>query len=146
MNTAWNRRCRNLPSGTALSLYDNRITPIIITDITRRCNVRIQNPYTCTTLSSSDDFDYECLLKKLCVLLCRPQNAPECTSEHLQLSNFLGEHAPRPPCNERLQGSHFSTLANDITPQMGKVMYSPDWLATTTNRQLIKTSKNLLSN
>ena len=23
--TAWNRRCRNLPSGTALSLYDNRI-------------------------------------------------------------------------------------------------------------------------
>ena len=29
MNTAWNRRCRNLPSGTALSLYEDRITPII---------------------------------------------------------------------------------------------------------------------
>ena len=25
MNTAWNRWCRNLPSGTALSLYDNHI-------------------------------------------------------------------------------------------------------------------------
>ena len=53
MNTAWNRWCRNLPSGTALSLYDNRITPIIITDITGRCNVRIQNPYTCTTSSGT---------------------------------------------------------------------------------------------
>ena len=51
MNTAWNRWCRNLPSGTALSLYENRITPIIITDITGRRNVRIQNPYTCTTSS-----------------------------------------------------------------------------------------------
>ena len=51
MNTAWNRWCRNLPSGTALSLYDNRITPIIITDITGRRNVSIQNPYTCTTSS-----------------------------------------------------------------------------------------------
>ena len=30
-------------------LYDNRIIPIIITDITGKCNVRIQNPYTCTT-------------------------------------------------------------------------------------------------
>ena len=51
MNTAWNRWCRNLPSGTALSLYDNCITPFIITDITGRRNVRIQNPYTCTTSS-----------------------------------------------------------------------------------------------
>ena len=51
MNTAWNRWCRNLPSSTALSLYENRITPIIITDITGRRNVRIQNPYTCTTSS-----------------------------------------------------------------------------------------------
>ena len=54
MNTAWNRWCRNLPSGTALSLYDNRITPIIITDITGRRNVRIQNSYTCTTSSGLD--------------------------------------------------------------------------------------------
>ena len=51
MNTAWNRWCWNLPSGTALSLYGNRITPIIITDITERRNVRIQNLYTCTTPS-----------------------------------------------------------------------------------------------
>ena len=54
MNIAWNRCCRNLPSATALSLYDNRITQVIITDITGRRNVRIQNPYTCTT--SSDGF------------------------------------------------------------------------------------------
>ena len=40
MNTAWNRWCRNLPSSTALSLYENRITPIIITDITGKRNVR----------------------------------------------------------------------------------------------------------
>ena len=52
MNTAWNKWCRNLPSSTALSLYENRITPIIITDITGRRNVRIQNPYTCTTSSA----------------------------------------------------------------------------------------------
>ena len=56
MNTAWNRWCRNLLSGTALSLYDNHITPIIMTDITGRRNVRIQNPYTCTT--SSDTVAY----------------------------------------------------------------------------------------
>ena len=53
MNTAWNRWCRNLPSGIALSLYDNCITPIIITDITGKCNVRIQNPFTCTTSSAA---------------------------------------------------------------------------------------------
>ena len=43
MNTAWNRWCRNCTttaSGTAISSY-NRITPIIITDITGRCNARI---------------------------------------------------------------------------------------------------------
>ena len=50
-HTAWNRWCPNLHSDTALSLYDSRITPIIITDITGRCNVRIQIPYTCTTSS-----------------------------------------------------------------------------------------------
>ena len=53
MNTAWNRWCRNLPSSRALSLYENRITPVIITDITGRRNVRIQNPYTCTTSSDT---------------------------------------------------------------------------------------------
>ena len=74
MNTAWNRWCRNLPSQsvlrpavncmhgsnhigfgvwqcTALSLYDNRITPIVIMDIIGRCNVCVKNPYTCTTSS-----------------------------------------------------------------------------------------------
>ena len=49
MNTAWNRWGRNLLTGTALSLYDNRTTPIIIMDITRR---HIQNPFTCTTSSA----------------------------------------------------------------------------------------------
>ena len=42
MNTAWNRWCQTLPSGTTFSLYDNCITRIIIMDITGRCNVRIQ--------------------------------------------------------------------------------------------------------
>ena len=41
MNTAWKVWCRNLPSGTALSLCDNRITPIIITHITGRCDVYV---------------------------------------------------------------------------------------------------------
>ena len=57
MNTAWNRWCQNLPSGTVLSLYDNRITLIIITDIPGRCNVHIQNPYICTTSSERESTD-----------------------------------------------------------------------------------------
>ena len=65
MNTAWNRWCRNLPSGTALSLYDNRITLIIITDITGRRNVRIQNPYTCTTTNQHDTKSPFCLVSWL---------------------------------------------------------------------------------
>ena len=39
-----------------LLLYDSHITPIIITDITGRCNVRIQILYTCTTSSEPDPF------------------------------------------------------------------------------------------
>ena len=67
MNTAWNRWCRNLPSGTALSLYDNRITPFMITDITGRRNVRIQNPYTCTT-SSGQNYSRMCTCA--CAMCC----------------------------------------------------------------------------
>ena len=54
--------------------------------------------------ASNDDFDGEPLLKKLCVFLCMPPNAPEYASEHLKLLNFLGEHAPRLPYSERLHG------------------------------------------
>ena len=54
--------------------------------------------FQCSSSSaSSDDNDNELsnesLLKKLCVLLCMPQNVPE----HLKVPNVLGEHAPRPP-------------------------------------------------
>ena len=36
--------------------------------------------FQCSSSSASDDdFDDEPLLKKLCVLLCMPQDAPECT-------------------------------------------------------------------
>ena len=35
--------------------------------------------------ANNDDYDGEPLLKKLCVFLCMPQNAPECVSEHLKL-------------------------------------------------------------
>ena len=44
----------------SLSLYENRITPIIITDITGRRNIRIQNPYTCTTSSGGYGFAHYC--------------------------------------------------------------------------------------
>ena len=57
----------------------------------------------CSSSASDDDFDDESLLKKLCMLLCMPQNAPECPSEHLAM---------------------FSTSANDITPP------SPRWKCT----------------
>ena len=85
MNTAWNRWCRNLPSGTALSLYDNRITPIIITDITGRCNVRIQNPYTCTTSSGFQ----VCWPWKYRVM-CHPKHArhlTSCLSQQLRINH-----------------------------------------------------------
>ena len=53
-----------------------------------------------------NDYDDEPLLKKLCVLLCMPQNAPEYSSEHLNYQNFLEDHAPRPSKNEQLQSNH----------------------------------------
>ena len=34
-----------------------------------------------------DELPDETLLKKLCLLLCMPQNAPKCTSEHLNLQS-----------------------------------------------------------
>ena len=42
-------------------------------------------------------FDDEPLIKKLCVLLCMPQNAPECASEHLKSSKFPGGACPQTP-------------------------------------------------
>ena len=57
------------------------------------------------------------LLKKLCVLLCMPQNAPECTSEHLI---FLGEYAPRPPKENDCTVALFSTSANNVAPPRWK--------------------------
>ena len=45
-----------------------------------------------------------------------PQNAPECTSEHLKSPKFSGEHAPRPPRVNSRRVAMFSTSANDIAP------------------------------
>ena len=45
--------------------------------------------------ASNDDFDDEPLLKKLCVLLCMLQNAPECASKHPKLSKFPRGACPR---------------------------------------------------
>ena len=38
----------------------------------------------------------------LCLLLCMPQDAPECASEHLKLPNFPGGACPQPPQSEQL--------------------------------------------
>ena len=54
-------------------------------------------PVAISQSASNDDFDDEPLLKKLCVLPCMPQNAPECASEHLKLSKFLGGACPQTP-------------------------------------------------
>ena len=45
--------------------------------------------------SASDDDDPP--VKKLCVFLCRPQNTPECSSEHLKLPKFVGGACPQTP-------------------------------------------------
>ena len=47
--------------------------------------------------ANNDDYDDEPLLKKLYVLLCTPQNVPECVSEHLKLSKFPGGACHRTP-------------------------------------------------
>ena len=68
----------------------------------------------------NDDYDDEPLLKKLCVLLCMPQNVPECTSQHLILP---GGSMPVNNCRVAM----FSTSAQRMTllPQMEKAMHSP---------------------
>ena len=79
--------------------------------------------------ASDDDYDDEYLLKKLCMLLCMPQSALECTSEH---QNFLGEHAPDPPSAYDNHSFLYCLLLIFIfstQPMMQKVMYSPDMKA-----------------
>ena len=73
------------------------------------------------------NFDDEPPLKKLCMLLCMPQNAPECTSEHLKSSKFPGgSMPPDPPRVNNSRAAMFTTSPNDIAPpQMEKVMYGP---------------------
>ena len=55
--------------------------------------------------ASNDDYDDDLPLKKLCVFLCMPQNAPERASEHLKLLKFPGGACPRLK-SEGLQGGH----------------------------------------
>ena len=70
--------------------------------------------------ASDEDYDDDPPLKKLCVFLCMPQNAPEYTSEH---QNFLGEHPPRV---KDCRTATFSTSANNFAPSdKREVMYGP---------------------
>ena len=80
----------------------------------------------------NNDFDDEPLLKKLCVLLCIPQNAPECAKIFL---GGGGGACPDPPRVKDCREGMFSTSANDIAPLDGKsyavmipslVMYRPN--------------------
>ena len=83
--------------------------------------------FQCSSSSASNDhFDDEPLLKHVCVLPCMPQNAPECASGHLKLSNLPGGACPT--VNDYI-GAMFSTLANDIAPTDGKSYVWPWTLA-----------------
>ena len=44
--------------------------------------------------ASNEEYGDDPPLKKLCVFLCTPQNAPECASEHLKLPKFPGGACP----------------------------------------------------
>ena len=46
--------------------------------------------------ASNDYFDDESLHKKLCVLLCMPQNAPECIRMHQNASECTRMHLRTP--------------------------------------------------
>ena len=65
------------------------------------------------------------IIMKLCVVLCMPQNAPECTSEHLKLPKFPGEACPQTPRVNDCRAAMFSTSANDIAPPDGKSYARP---------------------
>ena len=54
------------------------------------------------------------------MLLCMPQNVPECASEHLK------SMPPDPPRVKDCRADMFSISANDIAPQIEEVMYGPD--------------------
>ena len=53
--------------------------------------------------ASDDNHDNEPLLKKLCLLLCMPQNAPECASEHIKLLKISWSVPPNPPIEQSFQ-------------------------------------------
>ena len=58
--------------------------------------------------ASNDDFHDEPLLKKLCVLLCMPQNAPQNTTIS------WGSMPPDPPRVNNCREAMFTTSPNDI--------------------------------
>ena len=79
--------------------------------------------FQCSSSSASSvDYDDDPPLKKLCVLLCMPQNAPEFP---LNCQNFLAKHPPDPPIVNGCMAAMFSISANDIAPQIEKVIYGP---------------------
>ena len=60
--------------------------------------------------ASNEDYNDDPPLNKLCVFLCMPQNAPECTSEHLKLPKFPGGACPPdPPRVKDCRAAMFST-------------------------------------
>ena len=89
--------------------------------------------FQCSSSSASsdnhdDELSNESLLKKLCVLLCMPQNVSECSSEHLKLLKFPGGACPQtPPTMNSCRVPMFSTSANDIAPPHGKSYVQPSY-------------------
>ena len=60
-------------------------------------NVPVALPRSASSDNYDDELSNEPLLKKLCVLLCMPQTAPECSSGHLKLLKFHGGACPQTP-------------------------------------------------
>ena len=80
--------------------------------------------------TTNDDYDDESLLKKLCVLLCMPQIAPECTRMHLRTPKITkiswGSVPPDPPYRVNdCRVVMFSTSANENVPPDGKSYVRP---------------------
>ena len=84
----------------------------------------------CILSASNDDNDdelsTESLLKKICVPLCMPWSAPECSSEHLKLPKFPGGACLQTLLYWTAAGHPCSLLwLMTLPPYMEKVMYGP---------------------
>ena len=73
-------------------------------------NVPVALPRSASSDNYDDELSNEPLLKKLCVLLCMPQNAPECSSGHLKLIKFHEGACPQTPLQWTAAGHPCSLL------------------------------------